>query len=325
MDALKEIQQYLKDDLLRLDSAVRVALTSESELLNSITDYYLKTKGKQLRPLMVLLTARLLGDVNDLTIHGATAIELLHNASLIHDDVVDESNMRRGRKTINSLFDNKIAVLVGDFFVSCSLHSVLNTQNLPIIEVLSVLGKELSKGEINQLSNAESHLLSEERYMNMIGEKTASLFVACLKIGAISTGATPQELQRLAEVGYKMGLCFQIKDDIFDYGVGEGAIGKPMASDIKEGKVTLPLLYAAHNSAWDGHSRLLELLRLDSYTPDEVAELCEMASASGGIDYAEQTMQQLSDEVRELLAPFADKPECAMFLSLMSYIINRDI
>lgn len=185
--------------------------------MNTVVDYFLGTKGKQIRPMLVLLSARLFGKINAVTIDAAAAIELLHNASLIHDDVVDESKQRRGKPTINGVWDNRIAVLVGDYFVSCALKCSISTGILEVINTLGFLGQELAKGEIDQLSIAQDHVLNEEAYFNVIRQKTASLFISCMKMGALSNGASSEAIEQLRVFGEKLGLCFQIKDDTFDY------------------------------------------------------------------------------------------------------------
>lgn len=324
MDRLQNIQHTFRLEIEQINEEIKKALASDSSLLNSVVAYYLQSKGKQVRPLLVLLAATIVGKVNSLAIHGAVSIELLHNASLIHDDVVDESPIRRGRATVNNVWDNKVAVLVGDFFVSSALDSLVETGNVAIVAEIAKLGKELAKGEINQLSNLQSHSTDEEHYFEVIEQKTASLFVSCLRVGALAANATTQELTALTEIGRKLGLCFQIKDDLFDYGVGVESLGKPIGTDLYEGKLTLPLIYAANNADWCNRDSLLALITKEGeYTQTDIETLVAYAHESGGIAYTEQRMQQLQQEAIELLKPFEHRPHIALLQELISYTVER--
>lgn len=217
MNALESIRQRIKPDIDRLNDLISQSLESSNPMMNTIVEGYLKSKGKMIRPILVLLTARLFGQVNGKVMASAASVETLHNASLIHDDVIDETKRRRGYATINSIWDNHIAVLVGDFFVSTSLHLAMTTGDMRIIEVISSLGRRLSLGEIDQISTARDHLLSEEAYFKIISSKTASLFVSCVRMGAYAVGVDGSRLKLMEEYAELLGLCFQIKDDIFDY------------------------------------------------------------------------------------------------------------
>ena len=260
MDKLSIIQQPILDELEILNRTLAETLNTSSPMMNTVVDYFLGTKGKQIRPMLVLLSARLFGKINAVTIDAAAAIELLHNASLIHDDVVDESKQRRGKPTINGVWDNRIAVLVGDYFVSCALKCSISTGILEVINTLGFLGQELAKGEIDQLSIAQDHVLNEEAYFNVIRQKTASLFISCMKMGALSNGASSEAIEQLMVFGEKLGLCFQIKDDTFDY-FSDDTIGKPTGNDLREGKVTLPLIFAVRNATDVERDEVMAILR----------------------------------------------------------------
>lgn len=293
--------------------------------MNKVVATYLEKKGKQIRPMMVILSARLLGDVNDNVIKGAVAVELLHNASLIHDDVVDDTRVRRDALTINGLWDNHLAVLIGDFFLSNSLILASETGDIRIVESIASLGRLLSIGELDEIYNARYNHLDEEVYFNIIYRKTASLFISCAEVGAAAAGETdPRRLEALREFARLLGLCFQIKDDIFDY-FPDGEIGKPTGNDLREGKITLPLLHVLETGSGEEHALMMELARKELLTPDEISTLIDYAVANGGIEYACQTMERLRAEACALLRdnfPLSETREA--FISLIDFIINRN-
>lgn len=322
MDILSQIKDPIRQELDVLNTSLVKALTSSNQLLNSVVDYYLSTKGKQMRPILVLLAARLFGEIRQETIDAAVSIELLHNASLIHDDVVDATFQRRGKESVNAIWDNRIAVLVGDFFVSTALHSSLATKDIEIVATLSQLGQDLARGEIEQLDNARRHVLSEEAYFEVISKKTASLFIACMKVGARSSGKADSRINNILSFGKKMGLCFQIKDDIFDY-FDDASIGKPTGNDIREGKVTLPLIYALNQADVTTRKRYTEILEKIHLTNDEIHSLIEFAKASGGIEYAEKIMYRLRDDALECIDVFKELPAYDSLKRILQYTIER--
>lgn len=293
--------------------------------MNKVIATYLERKGKQIRPIMVLLSAKLLGDVSRKVIEGAVAVELLHNASLIHDDVVDDTRIRRDAATINGLWDNHLAVLIGDFFLSNSLMLASGTGDIRIVDSIASLGRLLSIGELDEIYNARYNNLTEEVYFNIIYRKTASLFVSCAEVGAYAAGEPEGErLDALREFARLLGLCFQIKDDIFDY-FSDSAIGKPTGNDLREGKITLPLLHVLETGAGADHERMTALARKEFLEAAEISELIEYAVANGGIDYAYQTMERLRDQACDILrANFPPSATLDAFLSLIDFIITRD-
>ena len=260
MDKLFSIRQPITEELALLNKTLTESLHTTSPLMNEVIQAYLESKGKQIRPILVLLCAKLFGEVPREAIDAAASLEMLHNASLIHDDVVDESQKRRGLPTINHLYDNRIAVLVGDYFVSCALACSIKTNKMPIVSCLGVLGRDLARGEIDQLSNARNHLLDENAYFEVIRRKTA-ISVLCLYAGGCTcpAGASAEDVARLGMFGEKLGLCFQIKDDIFDY-YEDKVIGKPTGNDLREGKITLPLIYAITHGEGSENERMRDLL-----------------------------------------------------------------
>lgn len=323
MTNFDEIRDLISSDLERLQKIIKQSLSSNSPLLNEIVDKYLETKGKQIRPIIVVLSAKFFGaEVSDGVLCGAASVELLHNASLIHDDVIDETKQRRGHGTINNTWDNHIAVLVGDFFVSNALACAIRTNDFRVISTISELGKELSTGEIDQIDVAKHHSIDEQTYFSIIGKKTASLFQSCVKVGGYSVGASDADIANLSKFVELLGLSFQIKDDIFDY-FKDDAIGKPTGNDLREGKVTLPLIYALSHTDAPRHEEMRRLADSDSLTTEQIETLIDYAKAEGGIEYAYATMERLRAEARSILEPYSDNEAKQAFLSLFDYIIKR--
>lgn len=324
MTILDDIQKTISPEIVQLNKCMADTLATSNAMMNEIVNNYLKTKGKQIRPILVILSAKLFGGVTPNTISAAASIEMLHNASLIHDDVVDDTDMRRNRPTVNAIWDNHIAVLVGDFFVSSSLRQAVNTGDLRVIDTISGLGCTLSLGEIDQIDKARGHDLDEKSYLGIIGDKTASLFVACVKMGGYSVNASDADIERLSRFAYLFGLCFQIKDDIFDY-FEDTAIGKPTGNDLREGKVTLPLLYALSLANRPRHAEMRELACRDMLSTSEIATLIEFAKEAGGIDYAYRRMEELRAEAVEIISDFPDSETRNIFISLFDYVISRKV
>ena len=323
MTNFDEIRELISSDLERLQKIIKQSLSSNSPLLNEIVDKYLETKGKQIRPIIVVLSAKFFGaEVSDGVLCGAASVELLHNASLIHDDVIDETKQRRGHATINNTWDNHIAVLVGDFFVSNALACAIRTNDFRVISTISDLGKELSTGEIDQIDVAKHHSIDEQTYFSIINKKTASLFQSCVKVGGYSVGASDIDIANLSKFVELLGLSFQIKDDIFDY-FKDDAIGKPTGNDLREGKVTLPLIYALSRTESPRHGEMRRLADSDSLTTEQIETLIDFAKAEGGIEYAYATMERLRAEARSILERYPDNEAKRAFLSLFDYIIKR--
>lgn len=325
MTPFQTIQHTLQPELRQLNDLISATLRSPNVLMNKVVNTYLEKKGKQIRPVMVLLSAKLLGEVSDKVIHGAVAVELLHNASLIHDDVVDDTRVRRDAPTINGLWDNHLAVLIGDFFLSNALILAADTHDIRIVESIASLGRLLSIGELDEIYNARFNNLDEEAYFNIIFRKTASLFVSCAEIGAYAAGnASGKQLDALREFARLLGLCFQIKDDIFDY-FDDTEIGKPTGNDLREGKITLPLLYALSKEDAPDRDKMAELARSEMLDTDQIQTLISFAINNGGILYAENRMRQLRDEAASVLcAAFPESQARTAFLSLLDFIITRN-
>lgn len=298
------------------------ALSSETRRVQAAIDQILISTGKHVRPLLVLLAAKACGEVNEHTINSAVLLELLHTATLIHDDVIDETKQRRGVPSLNAIFDNKVAVLVGDYVLSTALIRSIKTGNLQIIAIVSALGRDLSEGEIKQMETAEEIILDETCYMQVIRKKTALLLSGCAEIGALSAGASAEEISICKEAGEMMGYCFQIKDDIFDY-FKEMNIGKPTGNDIREGKITLPLLYALRAGDKEESAACKAIIQEQNFNAENIDRLISFAICSGGIDYAEKQMKYYHDRAVEALLKLPETEAREALLSLTNYIIQR--
>ncbi len=322
MEQMKKIQECLGPELGEMNEIIAGTLHTSNEMMNDIVTLYLKIKGKQIRPILVILSARMFGEVTQEVLLAGAALEMLHNASLIHDDIVDETELRRGVATINATMGNHIAVLVGDFFVSNALSAGIRTGDIRVISALSALGKELSLGEIDQICNARDHALDESSYFGMIRQKTASLFMNCVRMGAELGGASDADLNLLVRYAELLGLCFQIRDDIFDY-FEDAQIGKPTGNDLREGKVTLPLLYALRTAPEEEARPMRDLLLGGDLTTADIERLIEFARRHGGIEYAYGRMREMQQEAEALIAPLPDTESKRAFTEIFDYIIER--
>lgn len=291
-------------------------LKSDDDLLNRVLLHISKRTGKMMRPTLTMLLAKSLGEINDLTYSAALSLELLHTASLVHDDVVDESKERRGLPSVHSLFDNKVAVLVGDYLLASSLKCA-SESTLEIVNVISRLGKHLSEGELLQLSNISSTSFSEEVYFRVIQNKTADLFAACGQVAALSQNADKEILERYRKFGLLLGLVFQIKDDIFDY-LNNVEIGKPTANDMREGKLTLPALYALNNSGDEEMKKLALRIRSLNATDAEIHQFIAWVIEQGGITYAEKKMEEICKDALSLIQ---DVKDAEIFHALSSFLL----
>lgn len=323
MSPLEHIQIACGADLERLNDRIHDCLRSSSELMTRVVEENLRSKGKQIRPLVLILCARLAGGtVDSRVLDAAASVELLHNASLIHDDIVDDSQMRRGLPTINATWDNHVAVLVGDFYTTAAMQRAISTGDIRIIDTLCHLGRRLSLGEIEQLFFAREHTLAEENYYKVVDYKTSSLFVASARMGCLAVNAPEDVTEALAEFALLFGRCFQLRDDIFDF-YDSSVIGKPTGNDLREGKVSLPLIHVLLDENTPGREAALELLQKDALDEGEIARLQALARDNGGIDYAFDAMNALRSRAAEILAPLPDCPEKGMLLDLFDFVIAR--
>ncbi len=305
-----------------MNDIITTTLSSNSDLTNNIVSTYLKSKGKLLRPIITLLSAKFFGDINDKALQAAAALEMLHNASLIHDDVIDEATERRGLPTINNVWSNHVAVLIGDFFVTGALRCGVATGDGRILSALADMGRDLSLGEIDQVDIARNHNIDEATYMEIIRAKTASLFECCAAVGGYANNAPQTSIDELRRYARLLGLCFQIKDDTFDY-YHDPIIGKPTGNDLREGKVTLPLIYALGREDMPEHDEMLALVGKEVLSSEDIDRLIDFAKRAGGIDYAYQTMERLRDEANDILAPYSPDDTIEQFREIFDYVIER--
>ena len=324
MDYLSLIKKPIESELNDFISLFNQSLTHEDGLLGSALAHIRQRGGKRMRPMLILLTARNYGVVSDVTLHGAVGLELLHTASLVHDDVVDESSERRGQASVNATYDNKVAVLVGDYILSTALLSVSFTGHQDIIQNLAELGRTLSNGEILQLTNIQNQEISEDVYYQVIRQKTAALFESCSAVGALSVGATSEQVEQAKKFGQNIGIIFQIRDDIFDY-YDSKEIGKPTGNDMAEGKLTLPVIYALNKYPLESMLTLAKKVKNGTVNADEIAVLVEFAKTSGGIEYAEQRMNYFADEARKYIDAYVtDDSLKAAFNAYLEFVIQRN-
>lgn len=325
MNYQETIKQPILEDLSVLREQFIDCLSHSDGLLDSALSHVRSRSGKMMRPILVLLIAKAFGEINESTIKGALGLELLHTASLIHDDVVDESNQRRGQKSVNNAYGNKVAVLVGDYVLSTALQVVAQTSNPLITEALAILGKTLANGEILQLSTVDSDEISEERYYRIIEQKTSVLFETCCRVGGLSVGLSEKKLARLQRLGTVIGNIFQIKDDIFDYFPSE-TLGKPTGNDMAEGKLTLPVIYALNAKKDANMDFLARKVKSLEANQAEIDALVAFTKASGGIEYAENAMLGLQKEALRIMDTEIENAEVKESLSAyIAYIIDRKI
>lgn len=302
MDYLKKIKQPIETDLSDFIEMFNESLSHTDGMLAQVLEHIRKRAGKRMRPMLILLMAKNYGCVSEVTQHSGVGLELLHTASLVHDDVVDESTERRGQASVNATYNNKVAVLVGDYLLSTALLHVSLTDNQQIVQYLAELGRTLAKGEILQLSNISNTNISEDIYYQVIKQKTAALFEACCAIGALSAGADADEIEAAKLFGQNLGIAFQIRDDIFDY-YDSQEIGKPTGNDMAEGKLTLPVIHALNATGNEEMIALARKVKEGSVDRDEIARLVEFTKYNGGIEYAEERMEYF----RQLCIDFIDK------------------
>lgn len=322
MQRLDDITAPIQQELLDFEIHFQNAMRADVALLDKVTSYIVKRKGKQLRPMFVFLSAKMLGDINPITFDATTLVELLHTATLVHDDVVDDAAERRGFFSVNALWKNKIAVLVGDYMLSRILLISIEKRNLDLLEIVARAVQEMSEGELLQIEKARHLDITEEVYYEVIRKKTASLIATCCEAGALSVGAQ-EERARMRQFGELIGLAFQIKDDIFDYGTGEH-IGKPTGIDIREQKMTLPLIYALQNAPAAIQKELRYIIKNEYDVSHRVQRAIQLVWESGGVQYAKKRMEALASQALEILSSYPDSPAKASLISLVAYTMNRE-
>ena len=324
MDYLSIIRKPIETDLNHFIELFNHSLEHDYGLLSSVLSHIRQQGGKRMRPILMLLMAKNYGKITNVTQYSAVGLELLHTASLVHDDVVDESGERRGQASVNATYNNKVAVLVGDFILSTALLNVSFTNNQQIIEYLAELGRTLAAGEVLQLSNIDNQEISEDVYYEIIKNKTAALFEACAAIGALSANASEEDVLKAKEFGRNLGIMFQIRDDIFDY-FDSKDIGKPTGNDMAEGKLTLPVIYALNNTNFDAMVTLAQKVKARTINTDEIAVLVEFTKQAGGIDYAEKKMSEISKLCMDYLEESVkDKAVKEALTAYVDYVVRRN-
>jgi octaprenyl-diphosphate synthase len=319
--SLEEIKAPIKSELDFFAQHFKESMKTDVALLDTITQYIIRSKGKQVRPMFVLLSAKMNGQINDATYVAASLMELLHTASLVHDDVVDDAYERRGFMSINALWKNKIAVLVGDYLLSQGLLVALKNDRADILKITSQAVKEMSEGELLQIEKARRLDIKEEIYFDIIRKKTASLIAAACSAGAASVTNDSQTIEHMRQLGETIGICFQIKDDLFDY--GDLDVGKPLGIDIKEQKMTLPLIYALNNATKDDRSRIINIVKNNNNQSDKVKEVIQFVKNSGGIEYSVDWMNKYYRKSLEMLETYPKSDAREALSKLLEFTLTR--
>ncbi len=309
-------------ELTQFEEHFKNTMRSDVPLLDKVTQYIVKRKGKQMRPMFVFLTAKMLGESNVTTFDAASLVELLHTATLVHDDVVDDANERRGFFSVNALWKNKIAVLVGDYMLSRILLLSIEKNNTELLGVVARAVREMSEGELLQIEKARNLDITEEVYFEVIRKKTASLIATCCEAGAISVNALEQR-ENMRKFGELVGLAFQIKDDIFDYG-SHGNIGKPTGNDIREQKMTLPIIYTINHAKKEIASELVDIVKNHNEESTKIKRAIQLVIENGGIEYAFQRMNELANQALEIIQPLPESNAKRSLIGLVEYTITRD-
>jgi len=322
MNFIENIKEPIIHEMQAFAKTFAEALKTDNPMLESVNEYVLQKSGKQLRPMLALLSAKLCGEVNEATIVSALSLELLHTASLIHDDVVDDTLERRGKPSINARWTNKIAILSGDYILSKALVYATKTNDLAILKSIANIGMQLSDGELLQLVNSQISKTSEANYFDIIRKKTALLFSTCTEVGGLSVKADNKSLAHLRDFGEYLGICFQIKDDIFDY-FEDIQIGKPTGNDIRDGKVTLPLIYALLNTVGNERDHVLSLIDNKDFTPENIHAITQFAHDNGGVDYALSQMDKYKKKAIDELNGFADSDVKRSLILSAEYAASR--
>jgi len=323
MKIVSQIKSPIEDEMELFEKKFSSAMSSQVSLLSRITHYVVNRKGKQMRPMFVFLIAKMCneGAVNERTYRGASVIELIHTATLVHDDVVDDSNRRRGFFSINALWKNKIAVLVGDYLLSKGLLLSIDNDDFDLLKIISVAVREMSEGELLQIEKARRLDITEEIYFEIIRQKTATLIAACCAMGAKSVNAPDDEVENLRKFGELIGIAFQIKDDLFDY--GDDKIGKPIGIDIKEKKMTLPLIHALNNATSKEKTWLINSVKNHNLDKKRVKEVIAFVKDNGGLEYATTQMKSHQQDALQLLQKYPDSAYKESLVLMVNYVIDR--
>lgn len=321
--AVEKIKAPIADEMKLFETKFYQSMKSNVPLLDRITHYIVRRKGKQMRPMFVFLTAKLTGEFQERSYRAAALIELIHTATLVHDDVVDDSDMRRGFFSLNALWKNKIAVLVGDYLLSKTLILSTENEDFDLLKVVSVAIKEMSEGELLQIEKARKLDITEEIYFEIIRQKTATLIAACCEAGARSVGASEEVCKKMHRFGNLVGIAFQIKDDLFDY-TNSNVIGKPVGIDIKEQKMTLPLIHVLNKVSKKERDWLINSVKKHNKNQKRVREVIQFVKDNGGIEYTQTIMKQYSDDALSILNEFPDSQYKESLITMVEYVMERE-
>lgn len=323
MNPLELIKKAIKAELEQFDTTLVSSLQTDNTLLKGVNEYVFMNMGKRLRPMLALLSAKVAGGVTGSTVHGAIALELLHTATLVHDDVVDDTSERRGAQSVNARWGNKVAVLSGDYMLAGALKQVALTRNVEVMSVLAGIAMELADGELLQLNSTQNVKISEEQYFNIIRKKTAHLFAACCEVGALTAPSTDEKQRsQLRAYGEFLGMCFQIKDDVFDY-LQNISIGKPTGNDLRDGKVTLPLIYALKNATEEMRNKVFTIIGIRDFSEENISMVTRFAIDSGGLRYAQEMMEEYKNKAINALRDFADGEAKEALIACAEYAVAR--
>ena len=320
---IEDIKAPIAQEMNDFEPKFRASMQTNVLLLDKIMNYIVKRKGKQMRPMFVFLSAGMCGGITESTYRGASLIELLHTASLVHDDVVDDADLRRGFFSVNALWKNKIAVLVGDFLLTRGLSLSIEHKEIELLSIVNEAVREMSEGELLQMEKARHLDIKEDVYYEIIRQKTASLIASCCAVGAASAKSSEAVVQQMKLLGEQIGMAFQIKDDLFDY--GEDEIGKPVGIDIKEKKLTLPLIYSLSQASWLEKRKIINIVKNENEKPDKVKEVIAFVKKSGGLEYAHKAMEKFHSKSQEMLSGFPDTPYKNSLMQLVQFTIERTV
>ncbi|MGK0413709.1 MAG: octaprenyl-diphosphate synthase [Polaribacter sp.] len=325
MKPVEQIKIPIKSEMELFEKKFKDAMLSKAPLLNRITYYIVRRKGKQMRPMFVFLVAKMVSDggFDERTYRGASVVELIHTATLVHDDVVDDSNRRRGFFSVNALWKNKIAVLVGDYLLSKGLLLSIDNEDFDLLKLISIAVREMSEGELLQIEKARKLDITEDIYFDIIRQKTATLIAACCGIGAASVGANQDTVQQMRKFGEYIGIAFQIKDDLFDY--SDEKIGKPTGIDIKEQKMTLPLIYTLNNCSKKDKSWIINSIKKYNKDKVRVKEVITFVKENGGIEYTISKMNDYKNKALVILENYPESPYKKSLLQMIDYVVERKV
>lgn len=324
MNPLQQIRKPIEKEMERYGEVFDSCLRHKTPFLNEVLKMIGTRKGKMMRPMLTLLSAKLFGEVGESAIYAAAAFEFFHTASLVHDDVVDESDRRRGQSSVNGAYGNKVAVLIGDYVLTNSLLNAAATGNLRFVEMVSVTAQKLVDGELLQLNSVHNAEISEDVYLNIIDNKTAALFASCCESGAVASGASDDDVANMRTFGTTIGRCFQIRDDMFDY-EHDDSIGKPTGNDMKEGKLTLPVIYALESKGDEDMFSLARKVKNGLASAEDIERLVIFTKESGGIEYAANVMNRYADDAKKLLDRYPDSEVKQSLIAFVDYVIARSV